>query len=272
MSGRLFYVIAVVAVIATVAGVIVWQGRDSGSGDSKFGGADDPVLDAKIRNLLFYDWETNVIGPDGRAAPGDPKVTGGTRAGKAGGLTLYDAVQRAARRPAVIDEDNGRPTSEFFAVDAARRKVLGRATETRAQALASAPAGATVVEVKPGTAIVGADDSASRWYVIDDNVAISGTQISEARQGTDQSSGKPVTLFAFTDTGMAQFRRLTRSVAARGSQSTLDSGDVTNPTSHNQHFAVVYLGRIVTAPAVDFQRSPDGLDASVGTQLAEQLP
>lgn len=269
MSTRLFYVVAGIAVIATIVGVLVLRGRSSGS-DSKFGGQDDPVLDAKIRQLRFYDWETHVIGPGGRPSPGDPAVTGGPNAGRAGGLKLYDAVLRASRRPAVIRASNGRPVSEFFAVDRAHRRV-GRAVTTRAKALAGAPAGSTVVEVRPGTAIVAADGSASRWYVIDDDVAIDGSQISEARQGTDQSTGRAVTLFAFDTTGVERFRQLTKAIAARGSQASLDNADK-DPALFDQHFAVVYQGQLITVPAVNFRRSPEGLDAGAGTQLAEQLP
>jgi preprotein translocase subunit SecD len=128
-----------------------------------------------------------------------------------------------------------------------------------------------VQEVRPGTAIVGADGSTTRFYVLDDNVAISGTNIREARQGTDQSTGKPVTLFAFDDTGLELFRKLTKTIAERGSQVALDAG-AADPAPFQQHFAVVYEGGLVTVPAVDFRRSPEGLDASAGTQLAEQLP
>jgi SecD/SecF fusion protein len=270
MSRGLFYVLATVAVIATVAAVLALKGRGD-DGGSTFGGKDDPVLDAKMRTLQFYDWEPNVIGPEGRPAPGDPRVTGGPEAGTAGALSLYDAVTRAARRPAAIETDNGRPGSLFFAVDAERRRVIGSAKPTRAAAQAGDGAGATVLEVRPGTAIVAADGSTTRFYVIEDDVAISGTSIREARQGTDETSGKPVTLFAFDDAGNAAFRRLTKAIAQRGSQAALDAG-ATDPTPYNQHFAVVYEGAIVTAAAVDFRRSPEGLDASAGTQLSEQLP
>jgi hypothetical protein len=270
MTNRGFYVIAAIAVLATVATVIAFQ-RGKDSADSTFGGKDDPVLDAKVRTLQFYDWETNVLGPGGRPAPGDLRVTGGPSAGKAGGLTLYDAVLRAAQRPAAIGADNGRTGSLFFALDRARRRVIGSAAASRAAALKGAPAGATVEEVRQGTAIVAADGSTTRFFVLDDNVAINGTNIREARQGTDQSTGKPVTLFAFDDTGLGLFRKLTKTIAERGSQLALDAG-AADPASFNQHFAVVYDGRLVTVPAVDFRRSPEGLDASAGTQLAEQLP
>lgn len=270
MSRGLFYVIATIAVIATVAGVLSLRGG-GGDDESAFGGKDDPVLDAKVRTLQFYDWETKVIGPGGRPAPADPRVTGGPEAGREGALALYDAVVRAARRPAAIEADNGRPGSLFFAVDPARRRVIGGAAPTRAAALAGDAAGATVAEVRPGTAIVAADGSTTRFYVLDDDVAIDGTSIREARQGTDESTGRPVTLFAFDDAGNAAFRRLTKAIAERGSQAALNAGG-DDPAQHNQHFAVVYDGAIVTAAAVDFRRSPEGLDARAGTQLAEQLP
>ena len=95
-------------------------------------------------------------------------------------------------------------------------------------------------------------------------------QIRHPRQGTD-SAGRPVTLFAFSDAGVRQFAALTKAIAARGSQLSLDRAQ-DDPALHVQHFAVVYLAKLLTAPAVDFRRSPDGLDASSGTQLAEQLP
>ncbi|HTN22942.1 MAG TPA: hypothetical protein VL120_03080 [Solirubrobacteraceae bacterium] len=269
MTNRGFYVIAAIAVLATVATVIAFQ-RGKHSAESTFGGKDDPVLDAKVRRLQFYDWETKVIGPDGRPAPADARVTGGPEAGRRGALSLYDAVVRAARRPAAIEADNGRSGSLFFAVDPARRRVIGKAAATRSAALAQA-AGAQVLEVRPGTAVVAADGSTTRFYVLDDDVAISGTSIREARQGTDQSTGRPVTLFAFDDTGLALFRKLTKTIAERGSQLALNAG-AADPAPFNQHFAVVYDGGLVTVPAVDFRRSPEGLDASAGTQLAEQLP
>lgn len=276
MSHRLFYVIAVIAVSATVAGVLVLQNRsDSGSDSASVSGPDDPVLDAKVRRLQFYDWERNVIGPRGRPAPEDPTVTGGPNAGRAGSLTLYDAVLRAARRPAVVEADNGRAASVFYAADRKRRRIFGSGAPSREQALAAAPAdrraAVTVYEVKPDTAIVGADDTSSRWFVIKDDIAIDGSQIRNPRRASDQISGRPVIFFLFSDAGRLLFRQLTQALAARGSQSSLDQAS-DDPALHNQHFAVVYENKIVTTPFVDFRQSPDGLDPSAGTQLSARLP
>ncbi len=54
--------------------------------------------------LYFYDWENSVIGPNGQVAgPNDSNVTGGVNGAgtPAFGISEYDAVMRAAKRPAV---------------------------------------------------------------------------------------------------------------------------------------------------------------------------
>jgi SecD/SecF fusion protein len=224
-----------------------------------------------MQRLQFYDWEANVIGPGGTPAPGDPTVTGGTNAGRAGALPIYDAVLRAASRPARIEANNGRSGSIFFALDIAHRRVVGSAAATRAQAVAKAPAGARIYEVRPDTAIVHAETAGDRWYVLKDDVALRGSEVRNPRQGTDQTTHRPVTLFSLSDAGRVLFRRLTRTIAGRGSQNSLNAIN-DDPAIHNQHFAVVYEGQIVTIPFVDFRQSPDGLDARSGLQLTQQLP
>ena len=64
--------------------------------------AEDEV--GKTAQLYFYDWEPNVIGPDGQpAAPGETTVTGGELAGSSQyGLPEYQAVLRAAKRPPIL--------------------------------------------------------------------------------------------------------------------------------------------------------------------------
>src|SRR5438445_6015361 len=57
----------------------------------------------KTAQLLFYDWEPNVIGPEGKPAPAETTATGGANAGGAQfGLLQYQAVQRAAKRAPIL--------------------------------------------------------------------------------------------------------------------------------------------------------------------------
>src|ERR1700731_260196 len=58
----------------------------------------------KTAQLYFYDWETNVIGPAGQpAGSSEPTATGGQNSASAvSGLPEYQAIQRAAKRPAIL--------------------------------------------------------------------------------------------------------------------------------------------------------------------------
>ena len=61
----------------------------------------------KTALLYFYDWEPNVIGPDGKPAPSESTVTGGEQAASSvSGLLEYQAVLRAAKRPAIIRKND----------------------------------------------------------------------------------------------------------------------------------------------------------------------
>ncbi|HEV7885802.1 MAG TPA: hypothetical protein VGO81_19670 [Solirubrobacteraceae bacterium] len=279
MSTRLFWLLAVVAVVATVAGVLVLRGNGS-SGSSDPGspvvvGTADPALDAKVRRLAFYDWEPNVIGPKGRPVPDDPAVTGGVAAGRAGALALYDAVLRAARRPARVAPGTARTTTVYYAVDPVHRRVFGRGSPSRQQALAAVPAaGRRVVriyDVKPGTTIVAALGSRRRWYVLQDDVALPGSEIRDPRLATNPDTGEPVVNFAFTDAGRARFKALTEALARRGAASSLNRAS-DDPALHNQHFAVVSGAQLLKVPSIDFRANPDGLDAGAGSQLDARIP
>ncbi|HUR83918.1 MAG TPA: hypothetical protein VMY78_01110 [Solirubrobacteraceae bacterium] len=275
MSERLFWVVAAIAVVATVAGVLALQRSGSDDDGNASAVKNEPALLEKMQLLSFYDWEASVIGPRGRPEPGDAAVTGGPDAGRASALPYYDAVHRAAARPADNEPDNARPVSFFYAVDRARRQVFGRGAPSSDEALADAPAerraGAAVLEVKPGTAVIRAETTRDRWYVIEDDVALRGREIKAAQRGTDTINDRPVIIFDFTDAGITQFRELTRGLASRGARSSLERVE-DDPALHNQHFAVVYGDVLVTTPFVDFRRSPDGLDARSGSQLSAELP
>jgi SecD/SecF fusion protein len=57
----------------------------------------------KTAQLYFYDWETNVLGPEDKPDPTNGTVTGGADAGStAAGLPYYRAVLRAAKRPPIL--------------------------------------------------------------------------------------------------------------------------------------------------------------------------
>jgi SecD/SecF fusion protein len=241
-----------------------------------------------VAQLAFYDWEVDVIGPNGRPDPADPNVTGGRAAGSDGALTLYDAVLRASKRPAKIEANNSHDGSIFYAVNP-KTKTVYRASrdpnaqageDTRAEALADVrPAAlrkqAKVYEVKPDTVIVRAqqpDDVKTKsdaWFVLKDDVALRGQEIKNPEQATDSGTGgngEPIVTFDFTNKGRKIWQDVTRRIAERGAAST---GILPGQSVENgfQHFAIVLDDELVSVPSIDFQKYPDGIDGRNGSQI-----
>jgi len=230
--------------------------------------------------LAFYDWEPLVIGPDGQPAPTDPRVTGGAGAGQAAALTLYDAIQRAKDRPAKAESDNSHDAPVYFAVDPNAEKVYGPAgADSRREALAAVPASerkdAVVHAIKPDTVIVRAEQigdlrgKIDRWFVLKDDVALSGSEISNPMQLFDNGpggSGAPIVAFEFTEKGQRIWQDMTREIAERGSRNVgLLKGQTADAA--NQHFAIALDDQLVSVPYIDFRRNPDGIDGAAGSQI-----
>jgi SecD/SecF fusion protein len=240
-----------------------------------------------VAQLAFYDWEVNVIGPDGRPAPTNPAVTGGPAAGSAGAMKLYDAILLASKRPAKIEANNSHESSVFYAVNPKTKQVYrpgkdpnGLAAEnSRAQALANVPRAlrsqAKVYEVKPDTVIIRAEQpdtakvKSDAWYVLKDDVALKGQEIKNPQQNFDRGPGgtnQPIVTFDFTNKGRQIWQDVTRRISQRGSESVgiLPGQD---PANANQHFAIVLDDELVSTPQIDFRRLPDGIDGRNGAQI-----
>ena len=241
-----------------------------------------------VAQLAFYDWEVNVIGPEGKPEPEDTGLTGGQSAGAIGSVTLYDALQRAVKRPAKVEPNNSREDSAFYAVDEKTKTVYGKGTgtgrryglTTRAEALAVVPAKlrakAKVYEVKPNTVIVRAEQPADakeltdNWFVLQDDVALQGKEIKNPEQQFDQGasgSGAPNVTFEFTDKGRQIWQDVTREIADRGSRSVGILPGQT-PADANQHFAIVLDDELISIPYIDFRKNADGIDGRTGSQIS----
>ncbi len=248
----------------------------------------------RVAQLFFYDWEPNVIGPNGEPAPTDPSVTGGGNAGRTGGISQYEAVQRASKRPAVTDGNNSHE-GVFYAVDDEEKEVLAGPQEERDEAEDELEAKveqqvepgekpdvtqeqadrAKFVEVKEGTVIVRAEQpdnlseeqKTNSWFVLADNVALRGDEVKEPEQAFDSGPGgsnAPIVTFKFTDEGQDKWKEVTEEIAQRGSRSRLPGTDA---LSAAQHFAVVLDDELITVPYIDFVQNPNGIDASNGSQI-----
>jgi SecD/SecF fusion protein len=231
----------------------------------------------------FYDWETSVLGPDGKAAPSDPAVTGGSSAGQpgAGTQTLYEAVTRASKF-AAIDESGGTRTGAFYGVDDKAKTVLcgpqGSKADAREACLNAAKKPSSIVEVPQGYLIVRseADETektaraaaSDAYYVLKDDPVLLGRDIKDPRQDINDGpdgSGQPEVTFGFTESGREKWQKMTRAIARRGQAALLPGVD---PRNVANHFAFVLDSKLISVPYVDPQMNPDGIDGSNGSQIS----
>jgi SecD/SecF fusion protein len=250
----------------------------------------------KTAQLFFYDWEPNVIGPNGQPAPTEPTVTGGSNPAQAEtGVPEYEAVLRAIKRPAIIRKNdttyaegctpkqvNGCIYGQWYLLDTPHKKVLKGPEDTEQNLYGEGkklPAGikTRAVRVNPGTVLAEAQPitgkegkvtqpSPESWYVLNDNPVINGQEIKNPRQGFDNGgSGTPNVTFEFDSKGIATFKRVTREVAERGQQAQLPG---ISKHSAVQHFAAVLDNQIITAPFIDYTANPEGIDPTTGSQIS----
>src|SRR5256714_11858549 len=254
----------------------------------------------KTAQLYFYDWEPNVIGPDGKPAPSEGTVTGdATRTGAGGataGLPRYQAVLRAARLPHDLRNSDtawergctpqqvgGCIYGSWYLLDTKHEKVLRGPEETERNLTADykPPPGAVTkaVRVNPGTVLVQAhplesatgkvtNKSAESWYVNKDNSVLAGADITHPQQGFNEGAGgngQPNVNFGFTGHGRGTFERVTKGIAHRGQEAQLPG---VPKEAALQHFAVVLDGQLITVPSIDYTQYPEGIDAASGSEIS----
>ncbi|MGI8592925.1 MAG: protein translocase subunit SecD [Solirubrobacteraceae bacterium] len=233
----------------------------------------------KVAQLFFYDWEINVIGPDGRPDPTNRQITDVPLP------TFFDAVQRAAKRPPQADGDNT-TNFQWFLFGKDRKLLAGPEESTSAErpppdlfselAGRRQPPGSQVLKIAPGTVIAKAErpdklpknQPYERFFVLDDDPELSGTDIKNPEQNYDQGAGGTggaIVTFSFTNKGRQQFQKVTRRVAQRGQQQAVP----TRPAQDNfQHFAAVLDNETVTRPFISYIENPDGIDGRNGAQIS----
>ena len=249
----------------------------------------------KTALLYFYDWEPNVIGPDGKPAPTEASVTGGeSAASSSSGLLEYQAVLRAAKRPTIIrkndttlspgctpEQKEGCIYGTWYLLDTKHEKVLRGPEETEANLTSEgfkAPKGAKLktVRVNPGTVLVQArpvesaagkvtQPSPNSWYVLNDDPVLTGSDITNPAESSESESGQPDVTFGFTSYGKGVFTRVTKEIAERGREAQLPG--VTKEEAL-QHFAIVLDGQVITAPSIDYTKYPEGIDSSQGSEIS----
>ena len=213
------------------------------------------------------------------AAPGSP---GG------GAVSLFKAVKLASQQPAAATHVNlGRLGPEYYlfgspgsSACAAAAKANGSIPIRGEHCLLSGPdrsrenldsglaAGVSasegqVLTVPQGTVVLeAANPSATdqikptspdaQFYVLKDNVAILGHDVTNPRQSTDPA-GSPDVEFGFTSRGQNEFSSVTKQIAHRGAEVASGSQAL------DEHFAVALDNQLITVPSIDYKVYPNGI-------------
>jgi SecD/SecF fusion protein len=153
-------------------------------------------------------------------------------------------------------------------------------TVTQAQAIqnlsSQLPAGVSASEgqvlvVPQGTVVLQASNPSAadqiklasptaQFYVLKDNVSLTGSDITNPQQSTDQT-GSPDVTFGFNGSGQNAFSSVTAKIAQRGDLASIGSQTL------DQHFAVALDQQLVTVPSIDFKVYPDGITGGGGADI-----
>ncbi len=239
--------------------------------------------------LQTQDQQATAISQGGGAGPGGPG---------AGSMSLYQAVKLAARQPRWVSPRNARAGPEYFAFGAPRSKACAVAAQsyhvtplvgqpcylagpqdTQQDLQSALPTGVSLADpgvqqyvVPQGWVVLQAvspkgygstlpwSDPTAQYYVLRDNVALFGNDITNPQQSTDQA-GSPDVTFGFSGNGASAFQKVTSQIAHRGD---LVSG---LGQALNQHFAVALDTQLITVPFIDYKANPDGIPGDNGADI-----
>jgi SecD/SecF fusion protein len=212
-----------------------------------------------------------------------------------GSMSLYQAVKLASKQPPVTSTNSshlgnqyymfGAPGSaacetaaKFYGVtpQVGQHCYLSGPDDSPADLASGLPPGVSASEgetliVPPGTVVLQAADVSSshqtqffspdaQFYVLKDNVSLTGNEITNPQQSTD-TTGTPDVTFGFTSKGNSAFQKVTGDIAHRGE---LDSIGQTNLI---QHFAVALDNKLITVPQIDYHTYPDGIIGGNGAEI-----
>jgi SecD/SecF fusion protein len=229
-------------------------------------------------------------------------ISQGTPSQPAGGpgarsMSLYDAVKLASQQPESSSPTNSRITPEYYmfgapgsaACEAAAKAngtvlaagqhcLLSGPDEHKSDLVTGLPPGVLTFEgeiltVARGTVVLQAipasfaeptsiGDPSAQFFVLKDDVALRGGEITNPQQSTDPNTGSPDVTFGFSSKGKSQFQDVTGSIAHRG--------DLVSGLGQmlDQHFAVALDNQLITVPSIDFKQYPDGINGANGADLS----
>jgi SecD/SecF fusion protein len=246
--------------------------------------------------LLFYDFEPNVIPQDPNAADAEERPFN----------RLIDAVRRAQELEPECFEKDGEPlctssdgyyylfdenTLQPIAADGQPVTDGGSGvgpTKVEKDLFLSfdgeQPPGTIVEHIPEGYVILREEETpddpdteanetetAPRgWFLMRDRPELSGDDIRNPEQQFDPTTNQPNVTFDFTDEGQDAFKEVTQRIAQRGQEKpeALGVTNAADASAISDSFAVVLDGEIVSRPIINFIENPDGISGQTGAQIS----
>jgi SecD/SecF fusion protein len=261
----------------------------------------------KPARLFFFDWEPNLIGREkaiggnpGRKPP-NGAIQEANKEWKAAGRDItalenkqlifsgayvseYAAAKLASEQTPRPDCPKcSQPTTYYFFKKKAPHRLIAGPEYSREDLFISpngkkrSPREGIVVKVPQGTIVVSELPSDSEgkviadaepgWYALKDDPSLSGTEIKNPKQETDEF-GAPNVTFQFTDSGRQNFQEVTRRIAQRGQARAIGGVSQEEAEALSGRFAVILDNEVKTRPLINFAQNPDGIDGRTGAQIS----
>jgi SecD/SecF fusion protein len=186
-------------------------------------------------------------------------------------LSDYEGVKGPKRKQSEIPKDS-KCREELAAIPVGKGGGESAATpESGATPKSGPPAGSEVLEVPRGIVVVEADrtqnqpDDVHNYFVLEDDSELSGGDIKNPEQNTDQRTNEPIVTMEFTDKGRKAFAAVTKRLAQRGSEIIVPPG--TDRQQTLQRFAITLDDQIVSLATIDYRENPEGIDGRTGAQI-----
>jgi SecD/SecF fusion protein len=257
--------------------------------------------------LYFYDWEANVLTPNGKTVASqlqtqDPTAiqvsrggTGGPGSASGGGMALYDAVKLASKQPAQVSSDNARLGNQYYMFGApgspacaTAAKDSGTISTPGAHCLLSGPDDNThdllsglptgvsategqVLTVPPGTVVLQAADLSSAHPTLFSSPSALFYVLRDhvSLLGSDITNPQQSTDQAGSPDVTFGFSSRGGSAFQRVTATIAHRGEVDSGLGQtlSQHFAVALDNKLITVPSIDFKQYPDGITGGNGADI-----
>jgi SecD/SecF fusion protein len=256
--------------------------------------------------LTFYDWEANVLTPDGKTVASqlqaqDPSVvtisqgSGSAPPGDPGAasMNLYDAVKLAAKQPAQLSPDNARHRWQYYIFGAPGSTACATAAwnqgttplpgvhcllsgpeNNQHDLLSAVPAGVLggqELVLKPGTVVLQAADANAKRQTsfTDPNAQFYVLKDHMSLFGNEITRPQQSTDQGGSPDVTFSFTSNGGTAFQKATSAIAHRGDLVSGPGQmlNQHFAVALDNKLLTVPQIDFKTYPDGIQGDNGADI-----